>query len=285
MTISILILTKNEANDLPACLASVAWSDDIHVFDSGSTDETELIAHRGNAKFSKKIYDNKLPFGGDESAHRNWAIKNLPFKYDWIFTIDADERATPELVESMKLAVTAAKDEAAFRIQRRDFFLGTWLRHVQTTPYYLRLFHKNRLHYERVINPVTISNGPVVDIAGYLDHFPFSKGISYWFERHNGYSTAEASQIILNRENKEPFSIKSAFFEKDFNKKRFHQKELFYRLPFRPLIKFIILYVLKRGFLDGKAGFTYAVLQSIYEYMIVIKTRELEMPNIQTSKI
>jgi hypothetical protein len=72
------------------------------------------------------------------------------------------------------------------------------------------------------------------------------------------------------------FSFAKAFTSKDFNERRFHQKELFYRLPFRPLFKFLILYVGKRGFLDGRAGFTYAMLQSIYEYFIVLKTRELE---------
>jgi hypothetical protein len=67
-----------------------------------------------------------------------------------------------------------------------------------------------------------------------------------------------------------------AFTAKDFHQRRYHQKELFYRLPFRPLVKFLLLYVAKRGFLDGRAGFTYAMLQSIYEYFIVLKVRELE---------
>ena len=68
------------------------------------------------------------------------------------------------------------------------------------------------------------------------------------------------------------------FFERDFNRRRFHQKELFCRLPARPLIKFLLLYVLKRGFLDGRPGLTYALLQSIYEAMIVLKVQELEHP-------
>jgi hypothetical protein len=70
-------------------------------------------------------------------------------------------------------------------------------------------------------------------------------------------------------------SLRKAFFSKDFNGRRFHQKELFYRMPGRPILKFVLLYLGKRGFLDGRAGFTYAVLQSFYEFMIVLKTREL----------
>jgi hypothetical protein len=68
----------------------------------------------------------------------------------------------------------------------------------------------------------------------------------------------------------------AAFVESDFNRRRFHQKELFYRLPARPLIKFLLLYVLKRGFLDGVPGLTYALLQSIYEAMISLKLYELQ---------
>jgi hypothetical protein len=132
------------------------------------------------------------------------------------------------------------------------------------------------VHYERLINPVTVVDGAVGDLQHPLDHYPFSKGLKHWFARHNSYSTFEAKQIMDNRASKEPFSLNAAFFESDFNRRRFHQKELFYRLPARPLIKFLLLYILKRGFLDGRPGFTYALLQSIYEAMIVLKVQELE---------
>jgi hypothetical protein len=97
-----------------------------------------------------------------------------------------------------------------------------------------------------------------------------------WLDRHNFYSTLEAEQIMRNRAAHSSFSFKQAFLAKDFNERRFHQKELFYRTPLRPVFKFLLLYFGKRGFLDGTAGITYAVLQSFYEYMIVLKTRELE---------
>ena len=112
-------------------------------------------------------------------------------------------------------------------------------------------------------------------MTGYLDHFPFSKGLSHWIERHNQYSSFEAKQIAANRSGRADFSLTKAFFERDFHEKRFHQKELFYRLPLRPVLKFLILYGAKRGFLDGRAGLTYAMLQSIYEYFIVLKSREI----------
>jgi hypothetical protein len=100
--------------------------------------------------------------------------------------------------------------------------------------------------------------------------------MSHWLSRHNAYSSLEALQITANRHIATRFNPSKAFVTRDFNERRFHQKELFYRLPARPLIKFILLYILKRGFLDGRAGLTYATLQSIYEYFIVLKTRELD---------
>ena len=275
--ISVLILTKNEQQDLPGCLASVAWSDDIHIFDSGSTDETVGIAKQAGAKVTVRDYGgSKLAFGGDEGSHRTWGLRNIAYKYPWVFVIDADERMTPELVEAVKQAAAQSAGKVAYSAQRRDFFLGTWLKHVQTSPFYVRLLRPEKVHYERLINCVLVPDGEVGSVAGYLDHFPFSKGMNQWLDRHNGYSRFEAQQIVANRVKGETFSITKAFTRKDFHERRYHQKELFYRLPLRPVIKFLLLYIGKRGFLDGRAGLTYAMLQSIYEYFIVLKTRELE---------
>jgi len=265
--VSVLVLTKNEQKDLPACLESVSWCDDIIVYDSFSTDETPLIAERFGARVVKRVFDNW-------SAHQNWGLRNLQFKHSWVFYIDADERMTPELAANVKSATGDAGDHVAFRVQRRDFFMDTWLKHVQTSPFYLRLFRPEKMRYERLVNPVSVADGPVGSITGYLDHFPFSKGIGHWFERHNSYSTLEARQIAQNRRDRVSFSLHKAFTAADFHERRFHQKELFYRIPLRPLVKFCILYFGKRGFLDGRAGFQYAILQAIYEYMIVLKVRE-----------
>ncbi|MDR3764208.1 MAG: glycosyltransferase family 2 protein [Acidobacteriota bacterium] len=276
--ISVLIYTRNEERDLPGCLASVAWSDDIHVLDSFSTDRTVEIARAAGVAVTlprAAAQEGGAVFGGDEAARKNWALANLPFRNAWVLHLDADERVTPELRDALLAAVKNPGPNVAFRVQRRDFFLGTWLRHVQTSPYYLRLFRPEKMHYERLVNPVSIPDGPAGEVTGYLDHFPFSKGIAHWVERHNAYSTLEARQILENRAAHKPFSLRLAFTAGGFNERRFHQKELFYRLPARPLVKFLLLYVLRRGFLDGRAGFTYAMLQSFYEYLIVLKTREL----------
>jgi len=270
--ISILVLTKNEQQDLPGCLQSVAWSSDIVVYDSCSTDRTPEIAASAAARIIERPFDNW-------ASHQNWGLRNITFRNRWVFYIDADERLTPEAAAELQaIARNPDPHVVAYRIRRRDYFQGRQLRYVQTSPWYIRFFMPEFVHYERLVNPLTLVDGPVGDLQHPLDHYPFSKGLSHWIARHNSYSSFEAQQIHQNRASQEPFSLPAAFFERDFNRRRFHQKELFYRLPARPLIKFLLLFVLKRGFLDGRPGFTYALLQSIYEAMIVLKVQELEQP-------
>jgi len=264
--ISVLILTKNEEQDLPGCLASVSWCDDVHVFDSLSTDRTVEIAKAAGAQVTARAFDNW-------SAHQNWGLANIHFKYPWVLYIDADERVTPELARNVQEVAMDASPMSAYRIRRRDFaWNGQWLKHAQISPFYLRLFRPSKMRYERLVNPVSIVDGPIGDIEGYLDHYPFSKGISFWLQRHVRYAEHEARTIAEN--SGRPFSLWQAFFSLDFTERRFHQKEFFYRLPFRPFVKFFYVFCIRRAFLDGRAGVTYAALQSIYEYFIVLKQRE-----------
>jgi glycosyltransferase involved in cell wall biosynthesis len=239
------------------------------VLDSFSTDRTLAIAQARGAHVAQRRFDS---FSGQQ----NWAVQNLPFRHPWVLYIDADERVTPELKDNILRIVNDPGESVAFRIRRRDFFMDTWLKHVQASPFYMRLFRPDKMRWERIGHPVSKPDGPVGDLAGYLDHFPFSKGLTEWFAKHNFYSLQEAQQIVQNRGQGERFQLGKAFFEKDFNTRRFHQKELFYRLPARPFVKFLLLYGLKRGFLDGRAGLTYARLMAMYEQMIILKTRELE---------
>jgi glycosyltransferase involved in cell wall biosynthesis len=274
--ISVLILTKNEQQDLPGCLQSVRWSDDVCVYDSGSTDATARVAARARARFIERpVSLGQGVFGGNEAEHKNWALANIPFKHEWVIHLDADERVTPELAASIQRAVENPGENVAFRLRRRDFWGERWLKHVVASSYYIRLFRPEKMRYERLVNPVSIVDGPVGELAGYLDHHPFSKGVTHWVSKHNSYSSLEAQQILRNRAASQQFSPMQAFLDKDRNQRRFHQKELFYRMSARPLLKFLLLYVGKRGFLDGRAGLNYAMLQSFYEFMIVLKTKEL----------
>jgi glycosyltransferase involved in cell wall biosynthesis len=265
---SVLILTKNEEHDLPGCLESVRWSDDVHVYDSYSADRTVEIALSAGACITQRQFD-------DWSSHQNWGLRNILFRHPWVFYLDADERLTPELAASIQRAAEKPNNNVAFRVRRRDFWGRQWLKHAVNSSYYLRFFRPDKMHYERLVNPVSIPDGPVGELEGFLDHYPFSKGVTHWLSRHNAYSSLEAEQIERNRQSEQPFSLWKAFFAQERHDRRFHQKELFYRLPGRPVLKFLLLYLGKRGALDGRAGFRYALLQAIYEYMIVLKTEEI----------
>lgn len=267
--ISVLILTKNESLDLPGALASVAWSDDIHVLDSFSTDETVAIAEAAGAHVTRRPFDN-------HAAHRNFGF-TLPFKYPWLLILDADERPTPGLSLEMQSVVrTAAPETAGYRVRRRDFLFNTWLKHAQLSPFYIRLVRPERSRYTRAINEVLEVDGTILDLHEPLDHFPFSKGISYWVERHNWYSTLEA-QLIYQQQGLQNPSLRTALTDSDFHTRRLHQKALFYRMPGRPLIKWCYMMFVRGALLDGAAGIAYATLASFYEYLIVLKTREMEI--------
>jgi glycosyltransferase involved in cell wall biosynthesis len=266
--ISVLILTRNEERDLPACLASVSWSDDVHVFDSHSTDGTVGMAEAAGATVHTRAFDNY-------AAHRNAALETIRFKHPWVFLLDADERPTAELSREMQQVATAAGDAVSgFRLRRRDFLFDTWLKHAQISPYYIRLVRPERARYTRAINEVIEVEGAIAELSYPLDHYPFSKGLARWVEKHNQYSTMEAELIVRNQGLQNP-SLKRALRDPDFHTRRLHQKALFYKMPGRPLIKWMYMMFVRGAVLDGPAGMTYATLQSFYEYLIVLKTKEL----------
>lgn len=276
LNVSVLILTKNEQQDLPGCLASVSWSDDVHVYDSGSIDDTIKLAGAAGAEVTQRTYPgSSAPFGGDEAAHRTWALRHIPFKHQWLLLLDADERSTSHLEQTMRQRLAEQPDCAAFRFCRRDFFLGRWIKHVTPSPQHIRLIRPEKVSYERLINTVAQVNGRVEDLDTYFDHHPFSKGMAHWFAKHNGYSDLEARELVNKMRMGEQFKWSVALFDKDVSERRRHQKGLYYQMPLRPLVMFLGLYLGKRGFLDGRAGFVFAVLRAIYEYMIVLKVDEI----------
>lgn len=267
--ISVLILTKDEEQDLPGCLASVAWSDDIHVFDSHSSDRTVELAKNAGALVTLRKFDGY-------AKQRNAALTTINYKYPWILILDADERIPQTLVEEFKQCLAQVPDTVnGFRIRRRDYFHKTWLKHSQMTPYYIRLVRKGKALYHREINEVLEVEGQIGELKGYFEHYPFSKGLAHWLAKHNKYSSMEAQRWVEEHKNAIEFSLKKALFSTDFSERRYHQKGLFYKIPGRPIIKWLYLVFWRRSFLDGYAGITNATLQAVYEYFIVIKTKEL----------
>lgn len=270
LPVSVIVYTLNEEQDLPGCLESLKWSDDVHVFDSLSSDRTQEIARDFGAKVTTRAFDT-------ESVHRNWAMENLPFQHPWVYHSDADERVPDDLTVAMGKCVQEPQGNVAFRMRRRDYFMGQWLRHCVPSPTNIRLFLHEKMRYARLINPVPVIDGTVGMIEEHFDHFPFSKGLTHWFEKHNRYSTLEARQIVENRRDGVRPSLAQALFGRDYTDRRYHQKEIFYRMPARSQLKFCLLYFAKLGFLDGRAGLEFCRLNAIYERMIVMKTSEMEL--------
>lgn len=267
MGVSVLILTLNEEINIGGCIDSLSWSDDIVVLDSLSKDQTTKIAAERGARIVERPFDNW-------SAHQNWALQSIKFKNPWVLYFDADERCDPDLrAEVLQLATPDSK-ESAYRIRRKDYFMGRWLKHAQLYPTWLvRLFRPGKIHYERLVNPVAVVDGPIGRMNGHILHFPFSHGVSHWISRHNNYSDFEAHELLRLREgNSQP---EGKLVTRDPTARRRALKNLFFRLPARPLLKFIYYFMWRRGFLDGHAGLTYSTLQAMYEYQIDCKYREL----------
>jgi glycosyltransferase involved in cell wall biosynthesis len=267
MSVSTLILTLNEEVNLPGCLESVAWSDDIVVFDSFSTDRTVEIAQAAGARVVQRQFDNW-------SAHQNWAVENIEFKYPWVYYTDADERVPLALAQEI-LSVTGAPDrpEAAYRLRFQNFLFGKWVKHSSLYPtWVLRLFRPKRIRWERIVNPVAVVDGPVGRLEGHFEHHSFNKGLAEWFDKHNKYSTGEAQELIRSSSERIDWG---GIVCLEAARRRKAQKQLAYRLPGRPLLMFLALYVVRLGFLDGRAGLIYCTLRAIYEYMIDVKVKEL----------
>lgn len=268
MGISIFIQTLNEEDNLPGLIESVRWSDDIVVLDSLSTDRTKEIAEAHGCRWFSREYDGRGP-------HQNWAMKNIDFKYPWVFYLDADERMTPELrVEIEKIASNREEQKVAYFCGRKNYLLGKWIKHAFPPWNIMRFFKPKHVSFARLSNPTVEIDGEFGYLEEMFIHYNFSKGFHEWFERHNRYSTYEAIETV--KAFKECPIIWKDLVCRDSSVRRKEQKNLSMRLPARAVFKFLYLYIFQRGFLDGAPGFNYCILQMIYEYLIVIKVKELK---------
>ena len=263
-----LILTLNEEQNIGACLESVAWCDDIVVLDSMSTDRTTKIALESNARVLARVFDNW-------AAHQNWAVSNIEFRNAWVFYLDADERMTPELARELEeIAKDVTQRKVAFYCGRKNFFMGRWIRHAMPPGQIMRFFRPESVRFERLVNPVPIIRGEHGYLKNHFLHYNFSKGLSEWFDKHNKYSSLEAIEGMRFFYRK---SSADSLFSSDPATQRRALKNLSVRLPLRPLLKFLYLYFIKCGFLDGRPGFRFCALQSVYEFLIVLKMKEMRL--------
>ena len=267
MSVSVIILTLNEEENLPECLESLSWCDDVVVFDSYSTDRTEQIARDMGARLFRRRFDNY-------ATQRNAALTDVDYKHPWVLMIDADERCTQELADEMESLTAHADDGVAlYRVRRKDYFMGRWLKRSSGYPVWFgRMIRLGRVRFEREINEDAAADGQTKMLTNHLIHYPFSRGMAFWFERHNRYSSMEAEALLVEVQQK--LALRDIFSTDPVVRRR-ALKQLAHRLPFRRTLVFVFLYFVRLGILDGRPGLTYCRVRAFYEYMIDLKMMEL----------
>ena len=267
---SIYILTHNEEVDIASCIESALLSgcDDVIVVDSFSSDRTVEIASR----FPVRIVQHPFESHGKQ---RTWML-GLPTKYDWAYILEADERMTPELFAECSQA-TQSPFAVGFYVAERVMFMGRWIRHSTQYPrYQLRLLKKGYVwftdygHTER-----EVSKGFLGFLKETYPHYTCSKGLSRWLEKHNRYSTDEAKETLCQLQSGQ-INWRILCFGKSEVDRRRALKDLSLRLPCRPLLRWLYMYFVLGGILDGRAGFAWCTLQAFYEYLILLKVKEMK---------
>lgn len=264
--VSILIQTYNEEKNLRHALESCVWAHEIFVVDNFSVDATpDIVKEYPNAQLFQREFDGY-------AKQKNWALSNLPIRGEWVFILDADENLTSKgAMELQKIASDPISAECWY-VNRRFYFLGRWIRHAGWYPSWnLRFFKKGFARYEeRGVDEHMIPAGRVAYLTEDLIHED-RKGLEDWIAKHNNYSTLEAQERIPRNT-----TIQGSLLSKNPVERKRALKNFFYHLPGRPLLRFCIMYILQRGFLDGYQGFVFCVLRGIQEFHISVKMKELK---------
>ena len=241
--LSVVLIAKDAASQIEACLASAAFADEIVLVDSGSTDATRDIATRHGARVVHKEW---LGFG----RQKQFAVEQA--RNDWVLCLDADERISPELRASIERALSAPA-APVYRMARCNRFLGRWLRHGEGYPDWSpRLFDRKSARWsddtvhEKVLYAVTPGT-----LAGDLLH-ESAEDLARYLEKQNRYTTLAAEQLYERGRSAGAFSLIAS-----------------------PLVRFFKFYVLRLGFLDGVAGLVHIGIGCMNSYLKYAKLIEL----------
>jgi len=242
--LSVVIITRNEENNLPRCIESVKFADEIVVVDSGSTDRTQQIAESMGARFFTKTWAGYGP-AKQEGVNRATG--------EWILSIDADEEVTAELADEIREVVATENSANGYYIPRRTNFLGRWIYHCGWYPDpVLRLFRKSRGRFdEAVVHEKATIDGQAGRLKGELLHYSYPDLESY-FKKFNRYTTMGAEKAYQE-------GRRSGWFD----------------IVIRPPVSFVKHYVTRQGFRDGMEGFTLSVFSSLAVMVKYVKLRHL----------
>lgn len=272
--VTILIPIRNEAANLTRCLRSVSWANEVVVIDSHSTDGSIELAQRLGARIVQFTPQGTWP------KKKNWALENVPFANEWVFLLDADEVLPIAAKNEIERIVTnPSPDCTGYWVNRRFMFMGKWLRHAYYPNWNLRLFKHRLGRFEKLTSADTASGdneihehlivqGKTGRLTFEMDHYAFPS-VEAFVEKHNRYSNWEACVAL------EGCLPPSAIQDPTVAHRR-SLKSLARKLPFRPLLRFLYIYIWQRGFLDGREGYYFARLHAFYEFLSLAKTFEMQ---------
>lgn len=272
--VTILVPIKNEADNLPRSLGSVSWADEIIVVDSQSTDGSQQVAESLGARMVQ------FEFNGTWPKKKQWSLDTIEFRNEWVFILDADEVLPAEAEEEFReKAENTPPGIDGYWINRRFMFMGKWLKHAYYPNWNLRFVRRGKARFEKLTESATASGdnevhehilveGETGNLAVEMDHYAFPD-VDTFVEKHNRYSNWEA--VVATEAGTEKDVL-----QKSTVSRRRGLKRLASRMPFRPLLRFLYVYLWQRGFLDGKEGYYFARLHGYYEFLIVAKTVEMQ---------
>lgn len=268
MPVTAIVLTLNEERNIARCLGCLERVEDIVIVDSYSSDRTVHAARK--ARSDVRIYQNVFQ---DFAEQRNWALTNTSPAFEWMLFVDADEFCTDALLSEIFEFIQQPGDISGAYISGKNYFMGCWLKHSTMYPFYqFRLMKNGSAHYEKSGHgQKEVVNSEIAYLRNSWRHETFSKDVSEWISRHNGYSSEEAELMLRFRN--EAIHWRE-LFGGDSIKRRRQLKRLSASIPMRPLFRFFYLYIYKRGFLDGYPGFLYCCLVLANQIHISVKMAE-----------
>lgn len=276
LPISVIVLTYNEESNIEECLASVCdWAGEVFVVDSGSTDRTLEIARRYTDKIHRHPFENY-------SRQRNWAQEHLPLAHEWVFHIDSDERATPELVQSLRqfFSSDACENVDGLLVSRRTVFLGRPILHGGHYPvYHLRLFRRHKGYCEdRLYDQHFVVDGATQRISGDLEDV-IASDLTVWVTRHARWGVLEAQEQIGGLQSISGNQIQGWPTGTPIERRRWLRSSVYGRAPLflRAFAYFLYRYILRLGFLDGIEGLIFHFLQGCwYRFYVDAKIWEAQ---------
>lgn len=275
--LAVVIATLDEALHIERAVRSALPLGPVVVVDSGSTDGTREIAAAAGAIVVEH------PWQG-YAAQKNWAREHLPVDADWIMHLDADEVITEPLQREIP-GVLSTPATNGYYVARQFVFFGRKLQHAWWYPdYQLRLFRVDKGRYEdRSVHEHVLLDGEAGFLTEPLVHENV-KSIDEFMLRHLRYAELEAGEMWRAEQNVSATQRRGNLLGTWPDRRRAIKARIWYRLPGRPAIRFVWMYIIKRGFLDGRPGLVYCQLIAAYEALIDAKYYELTYNRVPRSR-